>query len=146
MARQALDHRFASRTLDALGDRPRSGWVAAIRGGLGMSQADLARQLDVTPAAIAGLERSEREHTITLGRLDDLADALDCTLVYALVPRTTLADTVQREATHRATESMRYVGRTMELEAQGLAHGPAAALLERETARVIDQHRVWHAR
>ncbi len=52
---------------------------------------------------------------------------------------------LQRELASRATESMRYVGRTMELEAQGLAHGPAAALLERETARVIDQHRVWHA-
>ena len=111
-----------------------------------MSQADLAGRLGVTPPAVASLERSEREETISLRRLADLAGALDCTLLYALVPNSTLEDTVLREARQQAAESLGYVGRTMDLEAQGLEPKVAEDLLERETRRVIEAHQVWRRR
>lgn len=145
-ARGALDRRFASESLEALRSPPRTGWVKAVRSALGMSQADMARRLDVTPAAVASLERSEREETISLGRLADLARTLDCTLLYAIVPNSTLEVTVQREARLCAAESLGYIGRTMDLEAQGLEPAAAADMFERETRRAIDEHRVWRRR
>jgi predicted DNA-binding mobile mystery protein A len=137
-----LDRRLKTRDLDDLRAVPPVGWIRAIRSALGMSQADLAARVGVTPAAVAALERSERQETITLGKLAELARAMDCTVVYALVPNTTLDDTVHRQAQRRAAEALDYVGRTMELEAQGL-EGSTDELLEREAQRVIDDQRVW---
>ncbi len=145
-ARRVLDRRFSSVDVSGLRERPRSGWMKAVRGGLGMSQADLARRLSVSPPAIASLERSEREETISIGKLGEFASAMDCTLVYALVPNTTLDDTVQHEARRAAAEALGYVGRTMDLEAQGLDPEVGDELLARETRRVIEEHRVWRER
>jgi ribosome-binding protein aMBF1 (putative translation factor) len=61
--------------------------VAARRRALGLSQAELARLCGTTQSAIARLESGGRPPRIdTLLRL---ADALDCTLVVEIAPRTT---------------------------------------------------------
>jgi transcriptional regulator with XRE-family HTH domain len=61
--------------------------VAARRHELGLSQAELARLCGTTQSAIARLESGGRPPRIdTLMRL---ADALDCTLIVELKPRTT---------------------------------------------------------
>lgn len=145
-ARTALDRRFAASDPAGLRTRPAVGWMRAVRGALGMSQADLARRLGVSPPAVTDLERREREDAITIGKLAEVARAMDCTFVYAFVPNSTLEDTVQREARRRAVESAAYVGRTMGLEAQGLDAERAGELVDRETRRVIEEHRVWHDR
>lgn len=144
-ARRTLDRRFAAGDRGPLRERPRSGWIKAIRGALGMSQTDLATRLGVTPAAVAYLERSEREERISLGRLNEVASALDCTLVYALVPNTSLEDTVQRAARRQAAKTLGYVERTMDLESQGIEAAAMGDMLERETRRVIVDHGVWRA-
>ncbi len=111
-----------------------------------MSQADLAVRLGATPAAVADLERAEREGGVTLRRLERAARELDCTLVYALVPNATLDDAVRAQAHRRATESIGYVARTMDLEGQGLAASTADELLDREVRNVIEGHRLWSNR
>src|SRR5215217_7999866 len=87
-ARSALDRRLADwRRLPAREARPHGGWVRAIRDALGMSAADLAERMGVTQSTVARLESSERDGRIQLDTLQRAADALDCDLVYALVPR-----------------------------------------------------------
>lgn len=142
-ARRALDRRFEAIGADDLRQSPRAGWARTIRNALGMSQADLARRLQVSPPAVTELERREREETISIGKLAGLAQAMNCTFVYAFIPHTTLEDTVQSEARQRALESLGYVARTMDLEDQGLDSASAQEMLDRETRRVIEQHRVW---
>jgi predicted DNA-binding mobile mystery protein A len=73
----------------ALGDviRPASGWIRAIRAAQKLTLADVARRLKVTPPAIRAFEQAEREDRITLGSLRRTAAAMDCDLIYALVPR-----------------------------------------------------------
>lgn len=142
-ARRALDRRFASqRTADLL-DPPRGGWVKAIRTALGMSQADLAARLGVSPPAVADLEQADRAGAITVRRLQRVADELDCTLIVALVPNTSLESTVRDQARRQAAASLGYIGRTMDLEDQGLDDQAAADVLDREARRVVEQHRVW---
>jgi predicted DNA-binding mobile mystery protein A len=50
-----------------------------------------------------------------------VAEALDCVIVYALVPRSSLEETVRTQARAVATERLQRVSHTMLLEAQGLS-------------------------
>ena len=116
--RRELDRKFAATNLEPVLARPRGGWIRAIRTGLGMSQEALARRLGVTTANITKLEGSERSETISIGRLADVARAMDCQLVYALVPNTSLEEMVDAHAREIATRELNRVAHTMRLEAQ----------------------------
>ena len=66
--------------------RPQRGWLRAIREATGVTVGEMARRLGKVPSLALYLEKSEAEYRITLG-LRAAADALDCELVYALVPK-----------------------------------------------------------
>ena len=77
--------------------RPASGWLRTLREALGLTLADLANRLKVTPPAVRSFEQAESEDRITLASLRRSADAMGCDLVYTLIPRTgTLANAAAR--------------------------------------------------
>jgi DNA-binding Xre family transcriptional regulator len=67
--------------------RPRDGWIAEIRSLLLMTSSQLARRVGVSQSVISNLQKSEREKTITLKSLEKVANALECELVYVLIPK-----------------------------------------------------------
>jgi predicted DNA-binding mobile mystery protein A len=77
---------------------PVRGWIKAIREGLGMSTRQLARRLNVSQPSVTALEQSEAKGSIELATLRRVAEALDCTLVYALVPKRPLEAIVRDRA------------------------------------------------
>ena len=106
-----------------LSPRPRSGWVRAIRDSLGMSGAAFARRLGISHAGARKLERAEATDTITLASLRKLAQALDCELQYALVPRTSLTQQLQNLAEEVAKDRLQPISHSMALEDQAV-HDP----------------------
>ena len=124
--------------------RPNKGWVRALRDALGMSSADLARRMGVSQQRVPAIERGERDMTIKLDTLRRAADALDCDLVYALVPRTSLDDMVQHQARRQAAEHLRRVTQHSRLEDQQ----PTAADLNEQTeelaADLADRRGLWN--
>ena len=101
-----------------LPSRPPSGWIKAVREGLGMAATHLAARLGVTPSTVTRLETSEADDTISLATLRRAAEALGCELHYALVPRQSLAGTLENRALAMARQQMAGVSHTMALEAQ----------------------------
>jgi len=99
---------------------PRDGWIRAIREALGMSIRQLADRMDVSKTTAASLERTEASDSIKLRSLRAAATALDCELVYALVPRTSLEDTLKKRARVMAERQVRRVSVSMDLEEQGI--------------------------
>jgi predicted DNA-binding mobile mystery protein A len=97
---------------------PPKGWVRAIRDALGMSGAQLAQRIGVTAQTIDSLEKSETAGTLQLKNLRRLAEAMDCTLVYALVPNRPLTQMVNERAREIALHDLSRVAHTMRLEAQ----------------------------
>src|SRR3546814_5831719 len=97
-ARARLDDRLRSLRPTQRYAVPPRGWLRAIRDALGMSGRQLGKRLGITPQSVAELERSETLGTIQLKTLRRAAEALDCTLVYALVPNASLAATVEARA------------------------------------------------
>src|SRR5258708_34482553 len=78
--------------------RPKGGWLRAIRQALGMTTRQLAKAVGVTKAAVVDAERSEAKDDITLATLRRYATALDCELVYALVPNRPLQEPLESRA------------------------------------------------
>lgn len=117
-ARAALDKRLMSlRPIDKFAVPPK-GWVRAIRDALGMSGAQLAARLGVKAPSVVALEQSETADTIRLETLRKAALALDCQLVYALVPNKPLADMVAERAQAKALGVIGGVSHSMTIENQ----------------------------
>ena len=117
--------------------RPPAGWLRAIREALGMTSGVLAERLGVTASGARKLEQAEAIDAITLGTLRRVADALDCDLQYALVPRRPLREMRWQQALQLAQQWQQRAGRTMELEAQPVA-SPSAAANERLEAMALE--------
>lgn len=142
-ARARLDTRLD--TIRSLADQPRphGGWIRAIRQALGMSGRELADRLGVTQQTIPDIERSEQAQTIKLETLRRAANALECDLVYVLVPRRSLDDTVWEQARRRATEHLRAVAHHSRLEDQSVTADDAAAQIDELAASLVDRRGLW---
>ena len=67
--------------------KPAGGWLRAVRQALGLAQATVAKEASITQQAYAQFERGEVGGSLSLGNLQRVAEAMDCELVYFLVPR-----------------------------------------------------------
>jgi predicted DNA-binding mobile mystery protein A len=97
---------------------PRGGWIAAIRKALGMSGSVLAQRMGVSQSAEAQYEKSEKERSITLQTLEKVANALDAELIYAIVPRRSLQEILEKKALQTARERILPLAHSMQLESQ----------------------------
>ena len=96
--RKRLDERLMALKPEDRFSAPPKGWMRAIRDALGMTGAQFARRLENRPQSVEALEKSEANGSIQLKTLRRAAEALDCTLVYALVPNTSLEGAVSARA------------------------------------------------
>jgi predicted DNA-binding mobile mystery protein A len=115
-----LDASLEKWRVSRLPGRPPSGWLRAIRKTLGMSSSALARRVHVSDSAIRKLEQSEADGAITLTSLRRMAEALDCELHYALVPRKPLKDIMGERALEVARQHVGTVAHHMALESQSV--------------------------
>lgn len=120
IARQQLDATLARFGEIRKVQLPQKGWIRAVRDALGMSGKQLALRLQVSQPRVFKLEQGEPSGALTIKTMRQVAEALDCVFVYALVPRSTLEETVRTQARVVAGERLQRVSHTMLLEAQGL--------------------------
>lgn len=114
--------------------RPQRGWLRAIREGLGLTLENVGKKLGQSRRRIQEFEDAEASDRITLHSLRRVAAAMDCELIYAIVPKSgTISDVVERRARAEAEEDVRDVEHTMALENQAV--GNVEKLIDRETNR-----------
>ena len=143
LGRRQLDRRFQSESLRDFAHRPTNGWVRAIRDALGMSSRQLARRMGVSQSAVTQLEQSEANGGVRLDSLRRAAAAMDCELVYALVPRTSLDETVRRRAQSLAMRDLAAVDHTMKLEGQGIGQAALSERVDEYATRLLQEGRLW---
>jgi predicted DNA-binding mobile mystery protein A len=145
-ARERLDERLASlKPIDRFRPPPK-GWVRAIRDALCMSGVQFARRLGVRPPSVAALEDSEEGGAVQLKTLRRAAEALDCTLVYALVPNDSLEGAVRARARKIALRDLKRVGHTMKLEAQETREGATDERVEAYIRDYVKERDLWDER
>ncbi|MHB1911030.1 MAG: mobile mystery protein A [Acidimicrobiales bacterium] len=142
-ARRQLDKRFERLRPLLTEPRPHRGWVRAIRDGLGMSGPELAARMGVAQSTVADLESSEANGTIQIDTLRRAAACLDCEVVYFLVPRQTLDETVTAQARRKAAEHLGAIAHHGRLEDQELDKEAAAEELEALAAGLVDRRGLW---
>lgn len=137
-ARKQLDKRLnALKNPDTLA-RPPRGWIRAIREALGMTGAQLGKRLGVSQPTVIGYEKAETSGSITLNSLERAAHALDCRLVYALVPRKPLEELAQDRARLVATKRLREISHSMALEDQRVEDSDEREHLERLVRQLLE--------
>lgn len=142
-ARLRLDDRLSPYRGLAAEPRPHRGWIRAIRDALGMSSAELAHRMGVSQQAIPDLERSEQRETIKLETLERAARALDCDVVYLLVPRVSLEDAVRVQARRKAAQHLGRVAHHSRLEDQAVDYLGRTSQLDDLAARFVDRRGLW---
>jgi predicted DNA-binding mobile mystery protein A len=122
---------------------PPKGWICAIRDALGMTGVQLAKRLGITPQSADALERSEATGSIKLETLRRAAEALDCTVVYALIPNKPLESAVRDRARAIALRDLARVAHTMKLEAQQADHVDLESRIEEYIRDNVKLRDLW---
>ena len=123
-------------------ERPSDGWIACVRKSLGMSVRQLAKRTGVAVQSISKFEKNELDDAITLKSLRKIAEAMDCRLVYAMVPiNGNLEDSVKKQARLKAAEIISPVAHTMLLEAQEV--GDKQSKISELANELISSSKLW---
>ena len=137
LIRQQYQHKFDENLMIKNIRRPKEGWIRTLRKALGMSSPQLARILELGKAQVSQMERMEIDDRITLKQLRRVAEELDCELVYALVPRTSIQEMIRERADFKAKRIIEAVNQHMILESQQLDESSLNEQLNLETNRLI---------
>lgn len=93
-------------------------WIDYVRAGLGMTLEQLAHRVGVGQATLSGSIKSEKEGRITINKLKEIANAMECDLVYEFVPRKKLEDIIYDQAEIKTRKLMDEAETHMALEDQ----------------------------
>lgn len=139
MVRRQIDQRL--KPLKPLASKTavltKSGWIKTIRRALGMTAKDMAQRMALTEARIYALENGELEGATTLKSLRRAAEAMNCELVYAFIPKISLEQMVEQQALKLARSQVGRVDRTMRIEEQGTSN----AVIEAKVKELADDYR-----
>ena len=98
---------------------PPTGWIKAIRTAIGMSMQQLGNKLNVSKQGVMDIEKREKDGSITIKSLREIARAMDMQLVYGFVPNDGSLDAlIEKRATELATQIVMRTANTMKLEDQ----------------------------
>jgi len=145
LARKNLERRLAPlRTTQDL-VRPPRGWIKAIREALGMSTTQLAERAGMSQSRIPRIEKGEVNGTLTMKTLQHMAEAMNCRLVYSLVPNEPLDDILRERAEDIADRRLARTHQTMKLENQALTRADLKSERQRLVTELLrgDPRRLW---
>lgn len=142
-ARKRLDERLLPLKPEDRFRAPPKGWIRAIRDALGMTGVQFAAKLGVRPQSVDALEKSEANGSIKLDTLRRAAEALDCTVVYALVPNKSLQEMVRSRARAIAMRDLGRVSHTMKLEAQGTGDADLETRIDAYIRDNLSERDLW---
>lgn len=100
---------------------PKQGWISAVRQALGMTAKQLAERVGLSQPRIAKMELNE--NNLKISTMKKIAEGLDCDFVYGFVPKSSLQETINRQARKKAEAILLNVNTNMALEDQ-LADDP----------------------
>jgi predicted DNA-binding mobile mystery protein A len=145
LKRKQMDASLATLTPLRHVPQPARGWIREIRTTLGLTTAQLASRLSLSQAGVSKLERREADGGVTLNSLRAAADALECDLVYALVPRAgSLSAVMEKRAREIATAAVSRVSHTMRLEDQATSVAAIQEQIEELARDLLDTPRaLW---
>ncbi|MCK4609090.1 MAG: mobile mystery protein A [Gammaproteobacteria bacterium] len=100
---------------------PKKGWINLIRSALGLSSYQLAKKMGVNQSRVIQIETAENNRAITIKTLEKAAEAMNCKLIYGLVPNLSLQNILEEQARKIAKQQLARVSHSMGLEDQSIS-------------------------
>jgi len=114
---------------------PPTGWIKAVRLGLGMTLQQLANRISVSKQSVLEMEQREKDGSISLKLLRETARALDMELVYGFVPKDGSLDAlIEHKARELAVKIVNRTSNTMKLEDQENSENRIKKAIDERTA------------
>ena len=140
LIRFQLDIKFSKfKYLEELIQKPKKGWIYTIRTALGLNLRQLAHLMEFDISRISKMEKEEIKDSLTLKSLREAANALECDLVYVLIPKTSLEKTVKNRAEKIVSKQLKKSSHTMSLEKQELDEQQEKQLFNMEVERLCKE-------
>jgi predicted DNA-binding mobile mystery protein A len=119
---------------------PTIGWIKTIRTGIGMSLEQLGNKLSVTKQAIRDIENREKEGSITIKSMQEIANVLDMKFVYAFVPKEgSLEAMIEKRAIEVAKKIVNRTSNTMKLEDQANSEDRIQKAIKERAEEIINK-------
>ena len=119
---------------------PPTGWIKAIRTAIGMSMQQLGNKLNVSKQGVMDIEKRERDGSITIKSLREIARAMDMQLVYGFVPNEgSLEAPIEKRATELATQIVMRTANTMKLEDQAISQKRIETAIKERAAAIKNE-------
>jgi len=139
LARKNIDKRLNMlRNMEGFA-RPPRGWIKAIRESLGMTAAQFGSRMGVSQPRSLEIEKNEAKGTLTLDTLDRAAQALNCRLVYALIPNNPLEDMIETRGRSLAKKRLSHTTHSMSLEDQAVNADDEKEALEKLVRQLAEK-------
>lgn len=122
--------------------RVRPGWIRYMREALGMKVKDLARLTGLSSQTITETEKREAQGKVTIQNLRKMAQAMDCELVYAFLPKEEIGSLIESKAYAKAGTAVMSADTHMDLEDQKVKT-EAEERIERLAQKLINKGDVW---
>jgi predicted DNA-binding mobile mystery protein A len=87
LARKRLDEEMRPYRRAGMNPDPTNGLLRAVRQALRVPVAEIARKMGVVRSVVFDLEARELKNTILLQSMSRMAEAMDCKVVYGIVPK-----------------------------------------------------------
>lgn len=117
---------------------PDKGWLHVIRKAYRMSFRQFGERLGIKAPSAEGLEKREKEGSITLKSLDEAGRALNMKLVYGFVPMDgSIKRSIEMRAKDLAIEIVRTTSNTMALEDQENTEKRLQKAIEDKTQQIM---------
>jgi len=115
-----LDRKFKTiQSVSELLKIPSNGWINTLRKTLNISLKQLAKKLKVSSQNINQFEQREKDGSISIQKLKEVAEALDMNLVYTFIPKDgSLDKLIEKRAIKVAKDIVMRTSHTMKLEDQ----------------------------
>lgn len=119
---------------------PPTGWIKAIRTAIGMSMQQLGNKMEISKQGVMDIEKREKDGSITIKSLREIARAMDMQLVYGFVPNEGSLDAlIEKRATELATQIVMRTANTMKLEDQSNSKKRIEAAIKERAAAIRNE-------
>ncbi len=115
------------------------GWLKTVRKALGMSGTQLAKRLHVTKGRISQTESAELSGSVTLKTMQNMASAMNCRFVYAIVPTQPIESMIKERAVKKAKEQIKAASTQMALEDQSLSDEQLTFAIDQLASEIIEK-------
>lgn len=123
--------------------RPPEGWLRTNRKALQMPAKVIMKKAGIKTSELYRIEKAEVEGTLTLNKLKEAANAMDCDFYYAVVPRSEIKEIIENKARRHAVKLLENANVHMQLESQGTSMEQIELQVDQVAEQLIKEMPEW---